>query len=395
MKKHLILIFALSILFASGSIIITAQDEIKVNANAPADYDANLAPGTMAVAIWSLSIETVQIVSKSGGVYTVKEQSSPNKNVLYIKANSVYPYFNWLNLMGLVDEYSRAISPCVSWYSAKTNIPEEVFSGTGTGFYIGHSNAKELKERLEESLPRLAELESRLASEVEAFPETYTQYRYNPALVKAVAVGRSECSQWVLDKKNSLKFEESTWLMAHRDGIAKTLKAVNDYDPATMTSMNSDSEYALYAVSPKARTKWLTDTKALDFKEPVDKLLAPLEKALAGKLPTYFSSMDKYSLGTAADFALLKRALTSPARYKIFKTGLMQNSWQIVTNSLGIPTSRYKNGVIYLRDTNADHPYCHATYVNIIQDYAGGGRYAASRSRLVGDELVGCPAGTK
>lgn len=73
----------------------------------------------------------------------------------------------------------------------------------------------------------------------------------------------------------------------------------------------------------------------------------------------------------------------------------MQNIWRIDANSLGIPNARYKNGLIYLPDTNADHPYCYATRVNIIQDYAGGGRYAASRSKLVMDELVACPAGAK
>ncbi len=73
-----------------------AQDEIKVNPNAPADYDANLQPGAMAIGISTGAPETVKIVSKSGGVYKAMSQESPNPYVVYYKANSVYPYLGIL-----------------------------------------------------------------------------------------------------------------------------------------------------------------------------------------------------------------------------------------------------------------------------------------------------------
>lgn len=368
------------------------EDEVKINPNAPADYDANLKPGETAVAIWSGSPETVKIVSKSGGVYKVKEQSSPNQNVLYIKANSIYPYFDWPQLMSLVNEYRSAIEPYVESYVAKHNLSKEAIKGNGFQFNIGHSNAADLKRNLERGLGRLAELEGRMP-EVKAFPQTFSEYRYNPALVKEIATNRNEYFQLVVAGKKSMRAEESVWLMAHRDDITKALKSVNDYDPATKISMNSDMAVALYAVSPQKRAQWLKEKNAVEFKADVDKLLEPLAAALAKKLPIYLPKMDKYPFGTAADFAMLKRALPNPARYKIFKTGLMQNVWQIDKNSIGIPNARYKNGLIYLRDTQSDHPYCFATYVNIVQDYAGGGTYASSRSALVMEELVGCPVG--
>ena len=89
----------------------------------------------------------------------------------------------------------------------------------------------------------------------------------------------------------------------------------------------------------------------------------------------------------------MKRVWGSPTRYKILKIGLVQTAWDIDKGVLGIPEARYKNGVIYLRDTQADHPYCHAAYINVVQDYAGGGRYAARRAALLNYYLVGCPAG--
>jgi hypothetical protein len=121
-------------------------------------------------------------------------------------------------------------------------------------------------------------------------------------------------------------------------------------------------------------------------------MLAPLAAALAKKLPTYLPSLAAYKIHNPAEEALMKRTLTTPTRYKIFFSGLEQSAWLIDKNSLGIPTARYKHGLIYLRNTQADHPYCYATYVNVIQDYSGGGTYAASRARLVQDDLVGCPA---
>lgn len=370
-----------------------SPEDVKSNPSAPANYDANLSPGAMAIGISNGSPEKVKIVSKSGGIYKVKEQYSPNENVLYYKANSVYPYFDFDKLNGLVSEYRSALEPYVERYAAKHRLSEEAIKGNGFQFYIGQSTAKELKTRLEEELPKLAELDGKLKTELEAFPETFTVFEYNPALVREIAANRSEYFQAVIALKNSRAAEESVWLMAHRDGIKKAQKAVDEYDPANTSTMGTYSEYALYAVSPKARTKWLTDTNALEFKEPIDTMLAPLAAALAKKLPTYLPSLAAYKIRNPAEEALMKRVLTTPARYKIFFSGLEQSTWLIDKNSLGIPTARYKRGLLYLRDTQADHPYCYATYVNVIQDYSGGGTYAASRARLVQDDIVSCPSG--
>lgn len=390
MKKLNLPVLCLIVLLFS--LTAAAQDdEIKVNPNAPADYDANLQPGAMAIGIYSGSPTPLKIVSKSGGVYKAMAQDSPNPYVVYFKANSVYPYFDPDKLLGLVDEYRYAIEPYVEAYAAKHRLSDEALKGNGFQFNIGHSDEKELKTRLEKELPKLAQLESRL-SVLGAFPQTFAEFQYNPALVKEIAASRNEYFQAMIGKKTSLRAEESVWLMAHRDGIKKVMRYVENYQPGSGDSMGTDSEYVLYAVSPKARTKWLTDKNALEFKEPVDALLKPLADALAAKLPNYPPPKD-YTLRNAAEEAMLKRALTNPARYKIFSSGMLAGGWKIETNSLGIPKSRYKHGMLYLRDTQADHPYCYATYVNIVQSYAGGGTYAASRPVFAGESLVACPAG--
>lgn len=371
-----------------------SPEDVMGNPNAPADYDANLSPGVLAIGIGNGgSPEKIKIVSKSNGIYKVKEQYSPNENVLYYKANSVYPYFDYGQLASLVNEYRSALEPYVERYAAKHNLSEEAIKGNGFQFYIGHSTAKDLKTRLEQELPKLAELENKLKSEIEAFPETFAVFESNPALVKEIATNRSEYFQAIIALKNSRAAEESVWLMAHRDGIKKAQKAVDEYDPATRTTMGTSSEYVLYAVSPKARMQWLSGANALEFKEPVDNLLAPLAASLQKRLPTYMPPVAAYKIHNPAEEAMMKRALGSPARYRIFGSGLEQSAWLIDKNGIGIPNARYKHGMIYLRDTQADHPYCYATYVNIIQDYSGGGTYAASRAKIVQDDIVACPAG--
>ena len=400
-KENLILTFAFLTVFVFGISTAQAQDdssdEIEANPNAPAGYDANLKSGDSAVAssggTW---LQEIKIVSKSNGVYKATLLDSPNENVVYYRANSVYPYFDRRKFAELLNDYRKQLEPYVECYAKKNNLEFEKVKGESSFmYYIGHGNAAELRGKLQADLPKLAELERQLKSQLKSRPNTFLEFEANPSITEDIAVNREQYFQCVTAEKDSRRFEESVQLMAHRDGIAKDLKTVEDYDPATKRTMATDSEYMYYAVSMRARTKWLTDVKMLDFKEPIDKLLTPLAEALAKKLPTYFPSPNAYNIHNAAEEAKLKTALENPARYKIFKIGLSEANWLIDANVLGIPTARYKHGRIYVRDTEADHPYCYATYVNLKQDYAGGGTYAATYAEFIQDELVGCPPGVK
>ena len=123
--------------------------------------------------------------------------------------------------------------------------------------------------------------------------------------------------------------------------------------------------------------------------------LDALAASAAKKLPTYKEDLDNYKFHNAAEEKMMKGVLKRIADYKIFSSGLLGVIWAIGKNNLGIPTARFKNGAIYLKDTKDDHLYCYLFYVNIIQDYAGGGTYGASYAMYVGNELVGCPAAVR
>lgn len=386
MKKYLSAVLALVFSVMFGQQTVAAQDAYSNDA-APANYDANLRPGSDAVAVLMGDLERVKIVSKAGGVYKTLREDREYE----FRANAIFPYFDPAEFGEIVQLGYGVIDAYLPCYATKHGRAKDKV--TGDGFNPSYSaDIDALKVELEANQGKLAEISARL-KRLPNRPDTFLPYDKNPAIWDDIAANRAEYLRCALGERQESDVKDSPWLRAHRDGIAKVLKQVNEYDPATMNSMGSGSEYALYAVSPRERAKWLKDKNALAFAEEIDKLLKPLADALAKKLPTYKPRTSIYSIRNAGEEALMMRVLTVPSRYTVFSIGLAHAAWQIDKGVLGIPQARYKNGLIYLRDKQADHPYCYATLVNVIQDYSGGGTYAASRAEIRLDELAACPAG--
>lgn len=386
MKKFLVLSIAVLVLSVFA---ISAQDDPYTNKFAPSNYDANLKKGEKAVGVVVGSLEAFTIISKSGGIYLATEDSSGREYSL--RANSVYPYFDIQKFGEIISGKEDLITPYLECYAKKRGTDFEQIKGDGFR-PPDFGNADEMKEVLQKQQSELAKLEAKLKS-LSARPDTFLDYSQNPAIWSEIAAKRAEYLPCVLGDKSAQDIAESPWLRAHRDGIKKVLSAVERYRAGSGDSMMSSSEYAFYAVSSKMRADWLKEKNALNFTDAVDQMLKPLAAALAEKLLAYFPNTEKYAVRNPAEEALLKSVLPNPARQKIFKIGLAQSAWQIDKGTLGIPQARYKNGLIYRRDLQADHPYCYATYVNVIQNYAGGGTYAASRSEIIREELAACPAG--
>jgi hypothetical protein len=192
------------------------------------------------------------------------------------------------------------------------------------------------------------------------------------------------------------KCSQSGWLDIHLGKIAERQNEVSSFTPERgWFTRGFTYDHLLFAVSPSAREKWLKDSNALQFKE-CPNLVSALDKlaaAAAEKFPLYTANPKAYNLRNPAEEKMMKATLKNAAAVKIHKIGLNQASWLISKNELGLPTSRYKHGFIWFRDPADDHPYCHFYYVNILQDYAGGGTYGASYALFVEDGLAGCPTG--
>jgi hypothetical protein len=192
--------------------------------------------------------------------------------------------------------------------------------------------------------------------------------------------------------------KEPTLLSFYFGDINKAKESVDKYSPEEyLYLVNSvGGEWLLIAVSPKARQVWLKkDKEFADWSKSrpdnkVDAALAALAASGANKIPTYKPDPKNIAFHNSAEEKMMQSKLENFATLKIIKTGLTHSTWQIEKNDLGIPTDRYKWGIVWARDTSDDHPYCHIYHVNVIQDYAGGGTYGATYANFVSDELAGC-----
>jgi hypothetical protein len=192
------------------------------------------------------------------------------------------------------------------------------------------------------------------------------------------------------------KCSESGWLDVHLGKIAERQTEVSSFTPERgWFTRDFTYDHLLFAVSPSAREKWLKDANALHLKDCPDLVSAfdKLAAAAAEKFPLYQPNPKAYLIRNPAEERMMKATLKNAAAVKIHKIGLNQRTWLISKDDFGLPTSRYKHGFIWLRNPADDHPYCHFYYVNILQDYAGGGTYGASYALFVEDGLAGCPAG--
>jgi hypothetical protein len=169
-------------------------------------------------------------------------------------------------------------------------------------------------------------------------------------------------------------------------------KEVESFTPERGWLINSNNyDHLLYAVSPQAREKWLTSSNALDYKNCLASAFDKLAAAAATKLPLFLPNTKAYAQHNPLEERLMRSKISDLADHKIFYIGVQEPSWLIDKNELGIPKNRYKHGMVWVRYTPNDHAYCRVYYINVIQDYAGGGTYGASYATFIEDQLVGCP----
>ena len=291
---------------------------------------------------------------------------------------------------------TQYITPYLECYAKKHGLT--VYSVTGDAFEpLRITDPKEVKTYLEAELPKLAEIESMLKSKLPSRPNTGKNYHENPAIWDEIATGRAEYLQCVVDERRSTHASSSPWLSAHLEMIQKMQKEVDEYTPDRnyfVTTTNSN--YLLFAVSPRERANWLNvKDDTLEFKPNLDPVLDALAASAAKKLPLYKSNAAYYRFRDAAAEKLLMNYFKNPATIKVHRIGLASADWEIQKDNYDLlPSYRYKYANVYYRDLSDDHPYCRIASAMIKQDYAGGGRFNTQMYRSSADvALVGCPAG--
>ncbi len=186
------------------------------------------------------------------------------------------------------------------------------------------------------------------------------------------------------------------WVESHLEDIAKRQNEIDSFTPDRGWLVNGNNyDHLLYAVSPSARERWLAGANALDYRNCFAAALNKLADSAAAKLPRFLPNTGAYAQHNPSEERLMKSKINDLADHKIFYVGIKEPNWLIDKNEFGLPKSRYKHGIVWVRYTPNDHRYCRLYYINVIQDYAGGGTYGASYGAFIEDQLVGCPADAK
>ena len=188
--------------------------------------------------------------------------------------------------------------------------------------------------------------------------------------------------------------DQDAFYQVHNENIQKTLAEVKNYTPGSrdyyVEDFNDDENiYLKAALSEKKRTSWESEWQDENMKKCInarlDELAAAAEKTIGSYKPT------GYTFGTPAEKAILKGGVTDLDQASaVYNVGLKSAAWKIVKNDIGIPEERVRYGTVW-----AKYPwnkYCTIIYVNLVQDYAGGGTYNDSVARFISWEFAGCPA---
>ena len=181
--------------------------------------------------------------------------------------------------------------------------------------------------------------------------------------------------------------------------ISTAKKDVDRYDPADRRYLVSDvqEEWLLRAVSPRAREEYAKQMKYSEWRQAnpgnrLDAALDDLAASAAKKLPIYKAKASAFQFRDPVAEKLLMGYFKNPATVKVHRIGVGGAGWLIQKGDDGLPSYRYKDTSVYLRDNSDDHPYCRVISVRVKQDYAGGGTYSTETYRSSAqDELFGCP----
>ncbi|MFT3713678.1 MAG: hypothetical protein QM817_38965 [Archangium sp.] len=205
---------------------------------------------------------------------------------------------------------------------------------------------------------------------------------------------KAECEELAKAVAPKGKCGHSIWFSHHLGEINTRIKELESFTPERSWLVHgSDYNHLLNAISPTARAKWLAGAKAESYGECPELQAAYCRLAVLAeeKIPLFQPNTKAYPNKDSGDFKLMKGKIKELSAHSIFYMGIEEDSWLIEKNGLGIPTDRYKHGMAWVRFAPNDHPFCRIYYINLIQDYSGGGSYGDTYANFVDDVLVGCP----
>ncbi len=187
----------------------------------------------------------------------------------------------------------------------------------------------------------------------------------------------------------------SAFFSVHYGDAYKTLREAEEYKPQLRTYYVRElsdrrNEYLLAGISANERKEWLSSHRIAEKDQPC---LVPLFDALGAAakrtLPKYRPR--GYTHHESGEDDLIRAAVKEELPdAEVLGVGVKSPSWDIEKHSNGVPSSRYKYGMAWVKSPKFDDGYCRIVYVNIVQDYSGGGSYAESKANFISLEPAGC-----
>lgn len=186
------------------------------------------------------------------------------------------------------------------------------------------------------------------------------------------------------------------WVDIMLDELKKKQAEVEAFDPASPNrAFDIFTPYWIpVAVSQWARQEYFKRNggpKAAERQAALTPALDALAAATAKTLPLFKPNLSVFANRNPAGEKMAVQGLKNAATLKVHRIGFEEANWLFEKNAVGIPLNRYKHGYIWARDSADDHPYCHLYVIYLQQDYAGGGTYGQSFTKIRDDQIVGCP----
>jgi hypothetical protein len=148
------------------------------------------------------------------------------------------------------------------------------------------------------------------------------------------------------------------------------------------------NEYLEAGISPKLREEWFTSHRTAQKDRHCmigvfDALAAAAKRTLPKFRPRGYTHHD--------DDSLIKEVVKQKIPdAQILEAGVSSPTWEIEKLRNGLPRVRYKYGMAWVKTASADDGYCRIAYVNVQQDYSGGGTFGESRGFYIKSEPAGC-----
>ena len=185
----------------------------------------------------------------------------------------------------------------------------------------------------------------------------------------------------------------SPFYSVHYGDAMKTLREAENYKATARRYYVRElsdyrNEYLEAGISPKFRTDWFGDHRIAEkdrhcMTEVFDAIASAAKKTLPKYRPRGYTHHE--------DDGIIKDVVKEKIPdAQILEVGVSSPIWEIEKLRNGIPRVRYKYGMAWVKTASADDGYCRIVFVNVQQDYSGGGTFGESHGNYIKTEPAGC-----